>query len=62
VAIATAAGTYTVTVTGAAGSGTRAASYALTVTAPVSGGITNGGLETGTFTGWARVGTTSTNR
>jgi len=31
----------------------------VTVNAPVSGGISNGGFETGDFTGWTRAGTTA---
>jgi hypothetical protein len=58
-AAGTASGTYPITVTGTAASGTHTATYTLTVGAVVSGGVTNGGFETGDFTGWTRSGTTS---
>ena len=54
-----ATGNYTVTVTGTEGSATHNTSVSVTVTAPSSGGITNGGFETGDFTGWTRAGTTA---
>ena len=52
-------GPVTVTVTGTAASATHTTTVALTVTAPVGGGIVNGGFETGDLTGWTRTGTTS---
>jgi hypothetical protein len=52
-----ATGTYTVTVTGTEGIATHSASVAVTVTSSGGGGgITNGGFETGDFTGWTRGG------
>ena len=53
----TPAGTYTITVTGAGASATHTTAVTLGVTAPSSGGMTNGGFETGNFTGWTTVGT-----
>jgi hypothetical protein len=53
----TAAGTYTLTITGTGSSVTHATSVALVVNGPA--GITNGGFETGDFTGWMRTGSTS---
>jgi hypothetical protein len=52
-------GNYTVNVVGTypGGSPTHTASFTLTVTAPSTGGITNGGFETGTFSGWTTTGT-----
>jgi hypothetical protein len=50
-------GTYTLTVTGTGTSATHATSVSLTVNA--SGGIVNGGFETGSFTGWSTAGATS---
>ncbi len=47
-----ATGTYTVTVTGTEGSAQHSATVTVTVTSASSGGITNGGFETGDFTGW----------
>jgi hypothetical protein len=49
-------GTYTITVTGTGTSATHTTTFGLTVSAPVIGGITNGGFETGTFSGWTRSG------
>lgn len=56
-----ATGSYTVTVTGTEGSVSHSTSVAVTVTSAGGGGnsITNGGFETGDFTGWTRSGTTS---
>lgn len=57
-----ATGSYTVTVTGTEGSVSHSTSVAVTVTSSGGGGgnsITNGGFETGNFTGWTRSGTTS---
>jgi hypothetical protein len=52
-----AAGSYTLTVTGVEGSATHSASVALTVTSSGGGGgVTNGGFETGSFTGWTTGG------
>src|SRR6202022_2421421 len=46
-------GTSTITITGTEGSATHSATFALTVTSGGGGGgITNGGFETGTFSGW----------
>ncbi len=55
-----AAGTYTITVTGTAPSGTHTTTVALTVTAPVTGGIVNGGFETGSLSGWTAAGASET--
>ena len=52
----TPAGTYPVTVTGTGSSHTHTATYTLTVTGPVTGGITNGGFEAGSLTGWTATG------
>jgi hypothetical protein len=55
----TPAGSYTITITGAGTSATHTTTYSLTVTAPTTGGIVNGGFETGDFTGWTRAGSTA---
>jgi len=49
----TAAGTYTITVTGSATSGSHSTTYSLTVsTSTGSGSLGNGGFESGTFSPW----------
>jgi hypothetical protein len=57
---ATPAGTYPVTITGTEGSISHTTGYSLTVTTGSGGGgITNGGFESGSLSGWTTTGTTS---
>jgi hypothetical protein len=54
-------GTYNVTVTGTEGSNTHATTIAVTVSGSGGGsGITNGGFESGNFTGWTTAGASET--
>jgi uncharacterized membrane protein len=56
VAASAATGTSTITVTGTGGSTTHNATVSLTVTAPSTNPVVNGGFETGNFTGWTAAG------
>ena len=49
---AVAAGTYPITITGTAPSGSQTATYTLTVTGTTSTGLVNGGFETGSLSPW----------
>ena len=60
VGASTAAGTYMITVTGTGGSKTHSTSVSLTVTA-AGGALTNGGFESGNFSGWSTTGTAAVN-
>ena len=56
----TAAGTYTVTITGSGGGVTHSTTVTLTVM-PASTTLTNGGFETGNFSGWTTTGVAAVN-
>jgi hypothetical protein len=58
-ATSTTPGSYPITISGTATSGSHTVTFTLTVSAPVTGGVVNGGFETGDFTGWTRSGTTA---
>jgi pseudomonalisin len=63
VGAATATGTYSITVTGTGGSTSHTAVVTLTVTSSGGGGggVSNGGFETGTLSGWTSTGVAAVN-